>query len=109
MTSQHKSVSGLLSPAIIQELALPSNLRYGTAIYERGAVEFIEETAGKVEAWIGGLDGGLAEGGGSRRRTQLFASPEGLKWHCAGNPKKHQIFCKHCVALALAIVNRGSK
>jgi uncharacterized Zn finger protein len=109
MASQQKSVASLLSPAIIQELSLPSNFRYGAAIYERGAVEFIKDTAGEVEAWTGGLNGSVAEGGGSRRRTQLFASLEGLKWHCTGNPKKHQIFCKHCVALALAIVNRGDE
>jgi uncharacterized Zn finger protein len=103
-----ESVSNLLSVQAIHELALPSNLRYGTAIYKRGAVEFIENTPDKVEAWVGGLDGTVAEGGGSRRRTQLMSTEEGLKWHCAGNPKDHQIFCKHCVALALAIVGVGS-
>jgi|GEM_PF-3365022 len=30
-----------------------------------------------------------------------------LKWHCAGSPKNHQIFCKHCVALALASLSVG--
>ena len=87
----------------IRRLALPSNFKYGEAIYKRGAVEFIELEPAKAEAWIGGLDGTVAEGAGSRRRTQLFATPEGLTWHCAGNPKNHQIFCKHCVALALAV------
>lgn len=102
---KQKSVREILSSATIRELALPSNLRYGTAIYERGAVEFTENTPEKVEASVGGLDGSVAEGGGSRRRTQLFSTDKGLTWHCAGNPKNHQIFCKHCVALALAIVN----
>ncbi len=106
---KQKSVRELLSTAAIQELALPSNLRYGTAIYKRGAVEFIENTHHKVEAWVGGLDGTVAAGGGSRRRTQLFSTDEGLAWHCAGNPKNHQIFCKHCVALAFAIINKGGK
>jgi len=54
-------------------------------------------------AWVGGLEGSVAEGGSQRRRTRLSATAAGLKWHCAGNPKNHQIFCKHCVALALAI------
>ncbi len=107
--SKQKSVRELLSSIVIQQLALPSNLRYGTAIYERGAVEFIENMPEKVEAWVGGLDGSVAEGGGSRRRTQLFFTNEGLAWHCAGNPKNHQIFCKHCVALALAIINKRSR
>jgi uncharacterized Zn finger protein len=101
-----KTVAKLLSKDIIQDLALPSNFRYGTAIYKRGGVEFINYTGQKIEGWVGGLDGSVAEGGGSRRRTQFFATPEGLKWHCAGNPKNHQVFCKHCVALALAILDR---
>lgn len=74
------------------------------AIVRRGAVEFIRTNSNVAEAWVGGLDGAVIEGGGSRRRTQLFAKNEGLSWHCAGNPKDHDIFCKHCVALALAIL-----
>jgi hypothetical protein len=54
-----------------------------------------------VEAWVGGLDGSVAEGGSQRRRTQLHTTSKGLAWHCAGNSKNHQIFCKHCVALAI--------
>ena len=92
-----------LSPEMIQALALPSNLRYGTAIYERGAVKLIASSLTAVEAWVGGLDGTVAEGGGSRRRTRIVSTQEGLTWECSGNPKSHQIFCKHCVALALAI------
>ncbi len=104
--AKQRSVNELLKSAALQQLALPSNLRYGTAIYKRGAVEFIEVTPAKVEAWVGGLDGSVAEGGGSRRRTQLTSTDKGLAWHCAGNPKNHQVFCKHCVALALAIANK---
>jgi uncharacterized Zn finger protein len=104
----HAKVAQLLSHEAIEELATPSNLRYGTAIYKRGGVEIIKRSADKVEAWVGGLDGSVREGGGARRRTQLFATKKGLKWHCAGNPKKHQVFCKHCVALALAIRKKKS-
>lgn len=93
---------------MIRELALPSNLRYGTAIHERGGVEFISVASTEVAAWVGGLKGTMAEGGSQRRRTRLFISADGLGWHCSGNPKKHQIFCKHCVALALAILARPS-
>ncbi|HSX06502.1 MAG TPA: hypothetical protein VLG92_02175 [Candidatus Saccharimonadia bacterium] len=100
-----RSVSSMISLELVQELALPSNIRYGTAIYERGAIEFIESTPEKIEAWAGGLSGTVTEGGGSRRRVQLFLADDGIAWHCAGNPKNHQIFCKHCVALALAIIN----
>lgn len=102
----HVSVRSLLSADAIRDLALPSNLRYGTAIHERGGVEFISDDLLEVSAWVGGLKGSVAEGGSQRRRTRLFVAPDGLGWHCSGNPKKHQIFCKHCVALALAILAR---
>ena len=98
-----KSLNQTLTLDRIQELALPSNFRYGEAIFNRGAVEVISQDDSSVEAWVGGLDGAVAEGGGSRRRTRLGMVEGQLTWHCAGNPKNHQIFCKHCVALALAI------
>src|SRR5574340_736126 len=98
------SVRSMLSAETIRQLALPSNLRYGTAIYERGAIEFIARASDEVVAWVGGLKGSVAEGGSQRRRTRLFVTKRGLAWRCSGNPKEHQIFCKHCVALALAIV-----
>jgi len=100
-----KSLDQILSDKTITDLALASNRRYGTAIFKRNGVEFISRKRDKVEAWIGGLDGTVADGAGSRRRTQLVLSSEGLAWHCSGNPKDHQIFCKHCVAIALAILS----
>ena len=103
MKTQPQTLAQLLTPAEIERRATAANLRYGRAIYRRGGVEFIERTPHKVVAWVGGLEGSVAEGGSQRRRTRLSATAAGLRWHCAGNPKKHQIFCKHCVALALAI------
>jgi uncharacterized Zn finger protein len=82
---------------------IPSNFAYGKAIYERGAVEFINRNAEFVEAWAGGLDGTVKEGAGSRRRVTFTIEHKVLHWNCTGNPKNHQIFCKHCVAVALAI------
>lgn len=102
-----KDLSHLLSLSEIKRLALPSNFKYGNAIFRRDAVKFIRKEAVEAEAWVGGLEGAVIEGGGSRRRTQLFATKKGLSWHCAGNPKDHDIFCKHCVALALAILDEG--
>lgn len=109
MAHQPKSVTDLLNPGVVQELALPSNIRYGQAIHGRGGVEFIENKPDVVEAWVGGLDGSVAEGGSQRRRTRLFVEDGALRWHCAGNPKNHQIFCKHCVALALTILEGRDK
>ena len=108
MPDQQPTVADLLSREIVQELARPSDLRYGQAIHDRSGVKFIACTPSRVEAWVGGLDGKVVEGGSQRRRTQLFATSEGLTWHCAGNPKNHQIFCKHCVALALTILEQSS-
>ncbi len=101
------TVAKLLEAQDIEHLALPSNLRYGEAIFRRGGVEIITFEDQVIEAWIGGLDGTVSEGTGQRRRTQLRATPRGLSWQCAGNPKNHQIFCKHCVALALAIKEKN--
>ena len=100
-----KNLTTLISLDKIKQSALPSNFKYGQAIYKRGAVEIIERNSTQVEAWVGGLDGAVAEGAGSRRRTKLIATPKGLAWHCAGNPKNHQIFCKHCAALALFVLS----
>jgi hypothetical protein len=33
----------------------------------------------------------------------------GVTWNCKGNPKNHQIFCKHCVALALFVTKKDLK
>jgi len=89
----------------IKQLSLPSNFAYGEAIFKRGAVEFIHTGPFDAEAWVGGLDGAVRDGAGSRRRTRLYVTPQGLSWHCAGNPKNHDIFCKHCVALALSLIS----
>ena len=94
----------LLTQEFIEKSALPSNFAYGKAIYDRGGVEFIEQQAGMIEAWAGGLDGTVKEGAGSRRRVTFTIENESLHWNCTGNPKNHQIFCKHCVAVALALL-----
>ena len=91
----------------LSDLAIPSNTKYGTAIARRSGVELIEEKSAKVEAWAGGLSGSVAEGGGSRRRVQLWLKERKLHWHCTGNPKAHDIFCKHCVAVALFLTKSG--
>lgn len=90
-----------LSGVILGNLAIPSNIKYGTMISKRDGVEVIEEQEAKIEAWAGGLTGGVAEGGGGKRRVQLWLKDKKLHWHCTGNPKDHDIFCKHCIAVTL--------
>ena len=109
MPKQPKPLADFLSLELIQNLARPANFRYGQAIHDRGGVEFIEREPTYILAWVGGLKGTVVEGGSQRRRTQLFIKDEELQWHCAGNPKNHQVFCKHCVALALTIIAEESK
>jgi uncharacterized Zn finger protein len=87
----------------LKTLAIPSNLTYGTAICKRNAVQIISLDKKQVEAWAGGLDGSVKEGGGSRRRVTLWIEGGELRWHCTGNPKDHDIFCKHCVAVAMTL------
>ncbi|MGB4076251.1 MAG: hypothetical protein WBK28_00920 [Minisyncoccia bacterium] len=93
-----------LNSFVLKDLATPSNITYGTAINRRGAIEIIEEKNEAVEAWAGGLTGSVIEGGGSRRRVRLLLDDGKLNWHCTGNPKNHDIFCKHCVAVALFLI-----
>ena len=107
--SKPTNITKLLSDRVIAELALPSNVRYGQAIYVRGGVEIIEQSPSSVEAWVGGLDGTVSEGGSQRRRTKLFLDDGELAWDCKGNPKNHQAFCKHCVALSLKLLEDAKK
>ncbi len=89
----------------LSSLAIPSNISYGEAIFTRGAVVVISQSTTAVEAWAGGLDGTIKEGAGSKRRVQLWLEEGNLRSHCTGNPKNHDIFCKHCVAVALFVRN----
>ena len=85
----------------IEALTVPSHINYGKAISNRQAVEIISEDNDTIEAWAGGLTGKVVEGGGTRRRVRLWLDKDDLNWHCTGNPKNHDTFCKHCVAVAL--------
>jgi uncharacterized Zn finger protein len=96
------NIKRFFTTEFLTQNAIPSNFVYGTAIYEHGAVEFISNHPSKIEAWAGGLEGTIKEGAGSRRRVTFTIEDGKLHWHCTGNPKNHQIFCKHCVAVALA-------
>jgi len=103
------SITKLLSEEFIEKNAIASNIKYGRAIYSRNAIKPIEVLNTRVEAWVGGLDGVVVEGGGTKRRVEFKALKTGLKWNCTGNPKNHQIFCKHCVALAFWLLKKRVK
>jgi hypothetical protein len=107
MATKH-TLASLLRDERIAELARPSNIRYGTAIYKRGAVKVIAVSATRIEAWVGGLDGSIPEGGGQRRRTTLFVDDGELRWSCTESIKPDLLFCKHCVALSLRVMHGAS-
>lgn len=96
----NKSVKQLLKDTSVEKLAIPSNIEYGKEIFKRGGVEIILNTNVEVEAWVGGLSGNSKSGGGTRRHVWFYSKQSQFSWHCSGNPKDHDIFCKHCVALA---------
>ncbi|MEN9327960.1 MAG: hypothetical protein RI947_768 [Candidatus Parcubacteria bacterium] len=99
-----KTIKQLLENSSLEELAIPSNIAYGKKIFERHGIEIVLNTGHEVEAWVGGLTGDSKSGGGTRRHTWFYSKQSRLKWHCSGNPKDHDIFCKHCVALACELL-----
>jgi len=102
------NIQTFMTQEFIQKNVLPSNFTYGKAIYERNGIEIIEQRPDFVEAWAGGLDGTVKEGAGGRRRVAFTIQNEMLHWNCTGNPRNHQIFCKHCVAVALFLIAQYS-
>ncbi len=101
------NIKDFLTSEFIEKHPLPSNFTYGKAICDRSAVEFIEIEGDVVEAWAGGRDGTVKQGAGSRRRVTFIIEKGAVRWNCTGNQKNHQIFCKHCAAVALAL--KGSR
>lgn len=95
------SVSEYLTNLSLSTMALPANIKYGKAIFKRGGVALIRKSESEIEIWAGGLPGNSSEGGGSKRRVHFWIEKDQLSWRCTGNPKDHEIFCKHCVAAAL--------
>ncbi|HKX73437.1 MAG TPA: hypothetical protein VJM32_05455 [Candidatus Saccharimonadales bacterium] len=102
-----QDLTKLITPDALEQLAKPAVYKYGTAIYKRGGTQVESSDAGQTHGWAGGLDGGVTEGGSARRRVSLTATGKGLQWTCTCHPKgREHIFCKHCVALALAVAKK---
>jgi hypothetical protein len=99
----NNNIAILLTDEYIEANTIKSNRTYGTAIFDRDAIKIIANEDEYIEAWVGGLEGKIIDGGGSKRRVKFIKTDIGVNWICTGNPKNHQIFCKHCVALALYI------
>lgn len=84
----------------IGDKAIPSNIRYGTRIVERGGVSVISSDDTATEAWVGGVDGTVRDGGGQRRRARLTLESGDVIARCGGGPAQER-WCKHTIALAI--------
>lgn len=93
----------------LSTIELSSNVKYGNAIFKRKGVAIIRKSEIEIELWVGGLTGNSNEGGGSKRRVHFWIEKGHLFWRCTGNPKDHEIFCKHCVASTLYLKDNSEK
>lgn len=80
---------------LIARLATPSNIRLGEEIFRSGGVEIISHDDNRLTAKVSG---------GQTRRTEFEGSEDGINWKCSCLGKRTTVFCKHCIALAMAIV-----
>jgi hypothetical protein len=88
------SLADLVSPDRLAELATPANRRLGTQIRDEDGVTIEEFGPLRVTATVGGVPSSE-----TRRHTMLASSRDQLDWSCTCT--KRDLFCKHCVALAL--------
>jgi len=86
------SVVDLVEPGHLAHLATPANLRLGREIAARSGVEILDFGTCRVTARVSN---------GQRRRVELSSTPQGLEWRCTCT-KRPDLFCKHCVAVAVA-------
>ncbi len=91
------SVVDLATPETLARLAQPANLGLGRDILDAGAVEITLNEPMRVVAKVGG-----APAKGQRRTAELRATADRLEWSCACS-RRRDLFCKHCVAVALAL------
>jgi uncharacterized Zn finger protein len=81
----------------LSELATPANMRLGRAVLSEGGVTIVARGAARIDAKVGGTTS--ADG----RRTVVLAIDDGrLTWSCTCT-RRPELFCKHCVAAALAV------
>jgi len=84
----------LLTEAMIEKLASRSYLRYGKQIVKDGDVSILESNTFNVFAKV-------QHAQGEKRSVELHSTPKGFKFKCTCTNRK-DLFCQHCVAVALA-------
>ncbi len=94
MSDKPFSLSDYLAPEKIYSLARPANLRLGEEIAKDSGVEIVESSPERIVARV-------RPRGGVHRTVELSLGGEGLNWKCTCT--KSSLFCKHCVAVGIAI------
>lgn len=98
--SKMSDLSGAMNDAVIRRLAGEQSYRRGMEYFSHGHVELLEDVDGSVRALVQG----------SQDYTVELSSDEGvLDYSCDCPHASDAAFCKHCVAAALAWLNREAK
>ncbi len=88
-----KPIRSLLTIETITDLASRSNLRYGKQMAEDGDVKITDENNYNVTASV-------KHGENQGRTVNLMSTTKGFRWKCTCTSKK-DLFCNHCVAVAI--------
>ena len=92
------AIAAYLRLASVKARARASDFRLGSEIAAKQGVEIVERGADFVQAKVGLKDHKI-----QRRRVELRATTAGLVWRCSCTTKR-DLFCKHCVAVALTVI-----
>lgn len=90
-----KPVTSLITNDILEDLASRSNLRYGQEIAKSGEVNFEKSNAYHLISIVKYRNG-------ETRTVDFLSTAKGLKWKCTCTARK-DFFCKHCVAVGIAL------
>src|SRR5713226_6902579 len=94
------NLAGSINDAVIRRLADAQSYQRGLDYYSHGHVESLEERDGSV----------LAVVRGNQDYTVTLAADEGvLDYSCDCPVGADGTFCKHCLAVALACLNRSAR
>ena len=96
---QHSPLRRLLTAEAIAKLVDEKTLARGASYFERGAVTLVDVLRSEVVAEVLGTDS---------YDVRLYAREDGMLGHECNCPVGHDgLFCKHCVATALAWLGQG--
>lgn len=92
-----RPIKDYLKPNFVRTMASPSNFRLGKEIASSGKVDIVESGDAFLSARV------MPEGG-ETRKVELRSTAQGLTLKCTCSKK--EVFCKHCVAVALVAGKR---